>query len=1083
MARRRSKRDESTAARSGREEDVGAVVREAAQSIKNRLAEYPAVDDLAHDDEFLRTSRLLTKAEIRQETVERLARSSNAIVAAMADRALGRRESVSEEWLAWAFRRVKHAYAGELFFLLEAIERHAKPPLLARVLANADDDWSWGWCLGVITSFAERRIRAGDAPTAADFDVIDRANEELVANVFRELDSVLPPETIRVFEDWRHRRGELEFFQTLGRIWEPSGEPRALTSVGGRAAVVAALGSALRGGPAGSSVLLVGEHGVGKSAVLREVLRDLHRDGWFVYEASATELMAGQVYIGELDTRLREIAERSAGRPILWVMPSFAEAISAGQHSRSRIGAVDKLFPYIETGKIRMVGELDPGAYDLAIQQRPRLASAFETLRLDPLTADEAVAVAKDWREQAGLDIDDATIADTFDLAEHYLPGIAAPGGPLRLLKATAGQVTGEGGERIRTGDVLKTLSEATGLPLHVVDPQAPLDLEDVRRFFSTRIIGQAEAVDCLVERIALVKAGLTDPTRPFGVFLFVGPTGTGKTELAKALAEFLFGSPDRLVRLDMSEFQTPDSLERLLGDTLEQSEAAALISSVRSNPFSVVLLDEFEKAHYNIWNVFLQLFDDGRLTDRRGGTADFRQCVVILTSNLGAAVERRTRLGFGDETGSRFRRETVERTVSKVFRPEFLNRIDRIVVFHPFERQQIRALLERELTRVLERRGFRARPWAVEWDETALEYLAEKGFSVELGARPLKRAIEHYVLAPLASAIVSRSFPEGDQFLFVTARNDRIEVTFVDPDADESEAAADEEPAVAPSELRLEQLVSEPGGGAGETAFLQAETDRLRAVISGDAWLGRKERDLEALQDEAFWESPDRFEVLARIEYVDRVQAAFRTAEKLLDRLLRQSQNGHGAARNVVELLAERLYLIDRACATSSAADPSDAFLEIRSTAVDPTEAEFAQRLRGMYEAWGSMRGMRVRRLRSEGTDLLAISGIGAYQILEPETGLHVLESPPDRLPRHEHSLDRVAVHVTVAPARPAPPDTDAADLARAALDALPPSTTIVRRYREGPSPLVRDTVREWRTGRLDRVLAGEFDVITTDR
>ncbi len=136
--------------------------------------------------------------------------------------------------------------------------------------------------------------------------------------------------------------------------------------------------------------------------------------------------------------------------------------------------------------------------------------------------------------------------------------------------------------------------------------------------------MGQSEAVDCLVERIALIKAGLTDPTRPLGVFLFVGPTGTGKTELAKSLAEFLFGSPDRLVRLDMSEFQTADSLERLLGDPLEESEGAALISSVRSNPFSVVLLDEFEKAHRNIWSVFLQLFDDGRLTDRRGRRRTF---------------------------------------------------------------------------------------------------------------------------------------------------------------------------------------------------------------------------------------------------------------------------------------------------------------------------------------------------------------------------------------------------------------------------------------------------------------------------
>src|SRR6266511_5596024 len=314
MARRRTKRDDASTDTTARDDDVGAVVRAAARSIADRLAEFPPVDDLAHDDEFLQTSRGLSRGDVRLETVERLARSSNAIVAAIADRALARRESVSEEWLAWGFRRLKHAYAGELFFLLEAIERHSHSPLLARVLANADDDWAWGWCLGVITSFAERRVRAGEEPTAADFDAIDPSDEEDVAKVVAELDGVLPAKTMREFDEWRRRRAERKLFESLGRIWEPSSEPRALTSVGGRAVAVAALDSALRGGSDGSSVLLVGEHGVGKSAVLREVLGPLRRDGWLIFEASATELMAGQGYVGELDTRLREIAERSAGR-------------------------------------------------------------------------------------------------------------------------------------------------------------------------------------------------------------------------------------------------------------------------------------------------------------------------------------------------------------------------------------------------------------------------------------------------------------------------------------------------------------------------------------------------------------------------------------------------------------------------------------------------------------------------------------------------------------------------------------------------------------------------------------------------
>src|SRR5262249_20666173 len=164
------------------------------------------------------------------------------------------------------------------------------------------------------------------------------------------------------------------------------------------------------------------------------------------------------------------------------------------------------------------------------------------------------------WRDHTGAKIDDATIGDAQDLAVQYLAGAGSPAGLLRLLKATVADAPPAAEQPIRTQQVLETLAGATGLPLHVVDPEAPLDLDEVRQFFSTRVLGQREAVECLVDRIALIKAKLTDPTRPLGVFLFVGPTGTGKTELAKVLAEFLFGSPDRLVRLDMSEFQTEDS-------------------------------------------------------------------------------------------------------------------------------------------------------------------------------------------------------------------------------------------------------------------------------------------------------------------------------------------------------------------------------------------------------------------------------------------------------------------------------------------------------------------------------------------
>jgi len=211
---------------------------------------------------------------------------------------------------------------------------------------------------------------------------------------------------------------------------------------------------------------------------------------------------------------------------------------------------------------------------------------------------------------------------------------------------------------------------------------------------------------------------------------------------------------------------------------------------------------------------------------------------------------------------------------------------------------------------------------------------------------------------------------------------------------------------------------------------------------------------------------------VLARIEYVDRVEAALRTAEKLAARLARTAVDGAG--RELVSLLARRLFVLDRACTDVGPELQSDAFVEIRPTGGDDVEAELALRLREMYEAWARLRGMRIRVLDEGGRHLLGVTGIAAYRILADETGLHVFESPEG-----EGSFDRAAVRVSVAPRPSAAPDADVLELARAALGAVPPATTIVRRYRDRPSPLVRDTVRKWRTGRLDRVLGGSFDVI----
>ncbi|HYO99707.1 MAG TPA: AAA family ATPase, partial [Pyrinomonadaceae bacterium] len=587
-----------------------------------------------------------------------------------------------------------------------------------------------------------------------------------------------------------------------------------------------------------------------------------------------------------------------------------------------------------------------------------------------------------------------------------------------------------------------------------------------------------------------------------------VGPTGTGKTEIAKTLAEFLFGSPERMIRLDMSEFQTPETLDRILGEQSDTAEGTALVNSIRKQPFSVVLLDEFEKAHPQVWDLFLQVFDDGRLTDRRGNTADFRHCVVIMTSNLGATLPHGAGIGFSQEQ-AQFAAGAVERAVVRAFRREFVNRIDRVVVFRPLGRSIMRDLLRKELNDVLRRRGLRMRQWAVEWDESAIDFLLEKGFTADLGARPLKRAIERYLLSPLALTIVNHQFPEGDQFLFVRARGDEsLDVEFIDPDALDPSAthanaeaaladdALDEDSHAGERELRLESIVLDARGTLDEVQFLQDKFDALEDRVGAEEWQERKNGALLETAAPGFWSSPARFSVLGLAEYMDRIETGLDTAGSLLRRLSgsQKTREREHFPADLVARLAHQLYLLEAACRGLAAGHPRDLFLQVRAScdagADNAVCNDFAQRIAEMYRRWAEARRMRFEILEETKTDdavaanasepyqmLAAVSGFAAYSLLHAEAGWHVLETPQD-----DKSFNRARVHVRVVAQPDEPPGREGIHKQAAhalASDANGTQPQIVRRYREEPSPLVRDSVRGWRTGKLERVLEGHFDLM----
>ena len=556
--------------------------------------------------------------------------------------------------------------------------------------------------------------------------------------------------------------------------------------------------------------MLIGEAGVGKTAIveglalriaegkLTESLRDKR-----IIELSLASVVAGTKYRGEFEERIVGIINESKAHPeIILFLDEIHTLIAAGA-AEGGMDAANILKPALARGEIRCIGATTTSEYRKHIEKDPALERRFQPIIVLEPSVEDTLEILKGLRDRYEkhhqVKITDSALDAAVRLSVKYVPDRRLPDKALDALdEACTGakvpflsmygekeaKYTGTGEV---TGEVVaEVISKWTGIPIRQLTAKEQERLLNMAEIIKKRVIGQDEAVEKVGEVVKMARAGLKDPKHPMGVFLFLGPTGVGKTELAKATAEFLFGSDNEMVRLDMSEFMEKHSVSKLIGSPpgyVGYEEEGQLTGRLRSKPYSIVLLDEIEKAHPEIFDLFLQVFDEGRLTDAKGRTVDAKNAIFIMTSNIGTEIYNKKESigfkGFAGNEGQDVKKEIITQ-VKKVFRPEFLNRLDEIILFRPLGAKELSRIACNLLGSLRKRLGEKGILFDVE--EEVLELICREGYDPMNGARPLARIIERLITKPLSEKIIAGEFTHGDKIL-VTVRDNKILFTKVEED------------------------------------------------------------------------------------------------------------------------------------------------------------------------------------------------------------------------------------------------------------------------------------------------------------
>ena len=528
--------------------------------------------------------------------------------------------------------------------------------------------------------------------------------------------------------------------------------------------------------------VLVGEPGVGKTAVAEglalrmargEAPESLCRKRLVSLDLPA--LLAGTKYRGDFEERVKSVLKdvKRAGDVILFI-DELHTVIGAGS-AEGAIDAANILKPALGRGEVQILGATTPEEYRRHIEKDAALERRFQPVTVSEPGREQTLEMLRSLRpaleKHHAVHLSDEALEAAYSLSRRYIHDRCLPDKAIDLLDEAAAARSISGalpGSRVGAEEVAAVVSLWTGIPAAGLDGDESAALRDLEKRLRQRIIGQDEAVSAVARAVRRSRVGLRDPRRPVGSFLFLGPTGVGKTELCRALAAAVFRDEKALVRLDMSEYMEKHAVSRLIGSPpgyVGYGEGGQLTEMVRRKPWCVVLFDEIEKAHEDLWGLLLQILDDGSLTDGAGRRVDFRNTLIVMTSNVGAKTITASRAPLGFGTGApgdegEMRRQVLEELRS-TFRPEFLNRVDETIVFHRLGEEDLICIAGNLLEELRQR--FAGLGLELAWEEDALRYLAKKGWDERSGARPLRRLLQGSVEDRAAELLLSGEARPGD--------------------------------------------------------------------------------------------------------------------------------------------------------------------------------------------------------------------------------------------------------------------------------------------------------------------------------